>query len=145
MFEYACGDSTGCGVMLVLAAVLGALAGLCWLVVTVRAFRASPGQGALCLVVPPYALYYAFARLERRGGRGVLIAGMIAGPLLALLAWNSATAVFGPDVTAGDSGFDAPFPDAPAMAPGDGGSNGPSKSPLDDDLGDFGEPPPPAN
>lgn len=125
MFEYTCGDSSGCAAMMVLAGLLGALAGVCWLVITVRAFRSDRLQGALCLLIPPYSLYYAIARLEPPR-KALLITGLVAGPILALIAWNSATAVFGPNVAEQPAMEDDPFADDDAFA--------------DDDLDDWDEP-----
>lgn len=48
----------GLGAILCLAGAVGGI----WLLV--EAFRDSIAQGFLCLCVPCYALYYAFARLE---------------------------------------------------------------------------------
>ncbi|MFW6067409.1 MAG: hypothetical protein ACOC97_03665 [Myxococcota bacterium] len=130
MFEHMCGNSTGCAASMGAAIALSLLGAACWLAVTVQAFRAAPVQGVLCLLVPPYAIYYAVARLEHRR-RLLLAAGMLLGPLLAFLAFNSATAVFGPDMAAGDPAFDEDFEDE--MDTGDD---------FDDDLGDFDEPAP---
>lgn len=132
--QYACGDSTGCKTMMVLAAVLGALAGLCWLVVTIQAFRKRTAQGVLCLLIPPYALYYAVAKLEHRR-RGMLAAGMAVSFILAAVAWNSATAVFGPNVAAVQPDFDKPFPDEPQA-----GSDAKQAPGPNDDLGNFDKP-----
>jgi len=48
------------------------------LVIVVHAFRSSLSQGFLCLLVPLYIIYYAFARFEHRR-RGLVIALLIAG------------------------------------------------------------------
>jgi hypothetical protein len=95
------------------------LAGLaCFLMVVVHAFRESTVQGLLSLLVPFYALYYGVVRFQH-AHKGLIVAGMVVAPLLAAVTANSATAVFGPDVTADDPAFDDDLGD------------------FDDDLGDF--------
>ncbi|MFW5877241.1 MAG: hypothetical protein ACOCXM_10935 [Myxococcota bacterium] len=121
MFEHTCGESSGCAAMIVLSGLLVAVAGVCWLVIVVRAFRHdSRLQGALNLLIPPYVLYYAIARLEPPR-KALLITGLVAGPILALVAWNSATAVFGPNVAEQPAAQDDAFAD-------------------DEELGDWDEP-----
>lgn len=127
MFEYVCGGSTGCAIMMALSILLLVLTAASWLAITVLAFRASPAQGVLCLLIPPYAIYFGFARMDHRR-RGLLMTGLLLAPVLAILAQLSATAVFGPDVTEGQPGFDEAFPEDPATDDlGD----------FEDDLGDF--------
>ncbi len=36
----------------------------CSIIILIHAFKASVGQGFLCLCIPFYILYYAFARFE---------------------------------------------------------------------------------
>jgi translocator protein len=37
---------------------------VCSIIILIHAFKASVGQGLLCLCIPFYVLYYAFARFE---------------------------------------------------------------------------------
>ena len=37
---------------------------VCSIIILIHAFKASVGQGFLCLCIPFYILYYAFARFE---------------------------------------------------------------------------------
>jgi transcription initiation factor TFIIIB Brf1 subunit/transcription initiation factor TFIIB len=48
--------------------------GLVYLLVLLAAFEDSVGQGALCLFIPPYTLYYVFVRLEAYWLRGCFFA-----------------------------------------------------------------------
>lgn len=47
---------------------------LIYLLVLLSAFEDSVGQGALCLLLPPYTLYYVFVRLEAYWLRGCFFA-----------------------------------------------------------------------
>lgn len=80
-----------------LAGVLGLVAFVCALIIVVHAFKTSTGQGLLCVFVPCYILYFAFAKFEHKR-KGLILAGMIGSPILAAVSANAATAVFGPDV-----------------------------------------------
>lgn len=86
-----------------IAGVLGLVALACALVIVIHAFRQSTAQGLLCLFVPCYILYFGIAKLEHPR-KGLLLAGMVASPILAAVAANAATAVFGPDVLQETSG-----------------------------------------
>jgi hypothetical protein len=97
-------------VMYGVAALIGLVGLGCFAVVVAHAFRHSTAQGVLCLLVPFYVLYYAIVRFEHPR-KGALVAGMVVAPLLAGYTFNAATAVFGPDVTAGEPDFEDDFPD----------------------------------
>jgi len=68
--------------------MLVALGGLCILVcviceiiVLIHAFKASVGQGFLCLCIWPYLLYYAFARFTHPK-KNLILAGLLGGAVL---------------------------------------------------------------
>ncbi len=50
--------------MQILAIILYLACFACSIIILIHAFKASVGQGFLCLCVPFYILYYAFARFE---------------------------------------------------------------------------------
>jgi hypothetical protein len=50
--------------MQMLAYLLYLVGLVCSIIILIHAFKASVGQGLLCLCVPFYVLYYAFARFE---------------------------------------------------------------------------------
>jgi translocator protein len=59
--------------------MLCSLVGLvCSIIVLVHAFKESVGQGLLCLCVPCYVLYYAFAKFEHEK-KGLVLAGLLGG------------------------------------------------------------------
>ena len=50
--------------MQVLAGLLYVVGLVCGIIILIHAFKASVGQGLLCLCLPFYILYYAFARFQ---------------------------------------------------------------------------------
>lgn len=50
--------------MQILLTILYLAALACSIIILIHAFKASVGQGFLCLCIPFYILYYAFARFE---------------------------------------------------------------------------------
>ena len=50
--------------MQILLIVLYLAAFACGILILIHAFKASVGQGFLCLCIPFYIIYYAFARFE---------------------------------------------------------------------------------
>lgn len=50
--------------MVALAGLLNLVGFVCALIILIHAFKASVGQGFLCLCIPFYILYYAFARFD---------------------------------------------------------------------------------
>ena len=48
----------------ILAGLLNLVGLVCSIIILIHAFKASVGQGFLCLCIPFYVLYYAFARFE---------------------------------------------------------------------------------
>ncbi len=50
--------------MQILLIVLYLAAFACGILILIHAFKASVGQGFLCLCIPFYVIYYAFARFE---------------------------------------------------------------------------------
>ena len=50
--------------MQILLYILYLAAFACSIIILIHAFKASVGQGFLCLCIPFYILYYAFARFE---------------------------------------------------------------------------------
>ena len=50
--------------MQILTYILYLAALACSILILIHAFKASVGQGFLCLCIPLYILYYAFARFE---------------------------------------------------------------------------------
>ena len=56
-----------------------------YIVILIHAFKASVGQGFLCLCILPYAIYYAFAKYQssKKGLiLGMFLGGMILGGIL---------------------------------------------------------------
>jgi len=54
---------------------------VCSIIILIHAFKASVGQGFLCLCVPFYVFYYAFARFEHPK-KNVILAVWLAGWLV---------------------------------------------------------------
>jgi len=50
--------------MMVLGALLYLVTFVCSIVILIAAFKESVGQGFLCLCIPLYILYFAFAKFE---------------------------------------------------------------------------------
>lgn len=50
--------------MEMLAGLLNLVGLVCGIIILIHAFKASVGQGFLCLCLPFYVLYYAFARFQ---------------------------------------------------------------------------------
>ena len=67
-------------ILLVAASLLALTAILCLVVTTIDAYRQSPIQGVLCLLVPVYCLYFLFAR-SKHPARGWLGLGLLVCPV----------------------------------------------------------------
>jgi len=59
--------------MEMLAGLLNLVGLICSIIILIHAFKASVGQGFLCLCIPFYVLYYAFARFEHPKKNLILI------------------------------------------------------------------------
>ena len=64
-----------------LAILLYLVALVCSIIILIHAFKASVGQGFLCLCIPFYILYYAFARFEHPKKNLILVAWLVCGIL----------------------------------------------------------------
>ncbi|HVS15213.1 MAG TPA: hypothetical protein VMV46_14890 [Thermoanaerobaculia bacterium] len=78
---------------MVLSVIFAIVALVASIIILIHAFQASTGQGFLCLCVPFYILYYAFARFEHPK-KGMILAALLAGWGLAI-ALNVAATVAG--------------------------------------------------
>ena len=56
----------------------------CFATVLAHAFRAGLGTGAAVLLLPPYTVFYAFARFEHRA-RALVLTGWLGALILAVL------------------------------------------------------------
>jgi translocator protein len=54
---------------------------IAWIVILIHAFKASVGQGFLCLCIMPYAIYYAFAKYQSPK-KGLIIAMFLGGYII---------------------------------------------------------------
>jgi len=54
---------------------------VCWIIILIHAFKASVGEGFLCLCVPCYILYYMFSKFEHEK-KGMIIAGYFIGSIV---------------------------------------------------------------
>lgn len=79
--------------LMVLSVIFAIVALVASIIILIHAFQASTGQGFLCLCVPFYILYYAFARFEHPK-KGMILAALLAGWGLAI-ALNVAATVAG--------------------------------------------------
>jgi hypothetical protein len=73
--------------MTALSAIFGLAAFVASIIILIDAFKASVGQGFLCLCIPFYILYYAFARFQHDKKNlivGVLIVGWVLAIALSL-------------------------------------------------------------
>ncbi len=71
--------------MVMLSGILALVAFVAAVIILIHAFKASIGQGFLCLCIPFYILYYAFARFTHPKKNliiGVLIGGWILSVIL---------------------------------------------------------------
>lgn len=66
--------------MEILSGVLNLVGFACSIIILIHAFKASVGQGFLCLCIPFYVLYYAFARFEHE--KKTLIIGVWLGSFI---------------------------------------------------------------
>ena len=66
-----------------------------WIIIMIAAFKESAGQGLLCLCIPFYIFYFAFAKFENEK-KGLIIAiflgGYIIGMILQVMAAAAAVA-----------------------------------------------------
>jgi hypothetical protein len=79
--------------LMVLSVIFAIVALVATIIILIHAFQASTGQGFLCLCVPFYILYYAFARFEHPR-KGLILAALLVGWGLAI-ALNLAATVAG--------------------------------------------------
>jgi len=75
--------------MQILVIILYVAAMACSILILIHAFKASVGQGFLCLCIPFYVLYYAFARFEHEKKSLIIAIWLGAGILAAILAGMS--------------------------------------------------------
>lgn len=61
----------------------------CSIIILIHAFKASVGQGFLCLCIPFYILYYAFARFEHEKKNLILAVWLGAGFLSIVLGYST--------------------------------------------------------
>jgi hypothetical protein len=69
--------------LMALSVIFALVALVATILVLIHAFQASTGQGFLCLCVPFYILYYAFARFEHPK-KGLILAALVGGWILAI-------------------------------------------------------------
>ena len=67
--------------MVAVAYLLNLVALVCSIIILIHAFKASLGQGFLCLCIPFYILYYAFARFEHPKKNVIIAAWLISAVL----------------------------------------------------------------
>ena len=75
--------------MQILVIILYVAALACSILILIHAFKASVGQGFLCLCIPFYILYYAFARFQHEKKNLIIAVWLGAGILAAILAGMS--------------------------------------------------------
>ncbi len=75
--------------MQILVIILYVAALACSILILIHAFKASVGQGFLCLCIPFYVLYYAFARFEHEKKNLIIAVWLGAGILAGILAGMS--------------------------------------------------------
>ena len=63
-------------VIMGLAAIFSILSLICSIIILIHAFKSSVGEGFMCLCIPCYILYYAFAKFEHEK-KGLIIAGRL--------------------------------------------------------------------
>jgi len=76
--------------MQLLGSLLSLVALVCSIIILIHAFKASVGQGLLCLCIPFYILYYAFARFEHEKKNLILIVWLACGVLGGILYGSAA-------------------------------------------------------
>lgn len=81
--------------MQLLGSLLSLVALVCSIIILIHAFKASIGQGLLCLCIPFYILYYAFARFQHEKKNLILIVWLVCGVLGSLLYGSAAMSEFG--------------------------------------------------
>ncbi|MCC6875024.1 MAG: hypothetical protein IT378_12020 [Sandaracinaceae bacterium] len=57
---------------------------VCHIIILIHAFKASVGEGFLCLCVPCYVLYYMFAKFEHPN-KGLIIGGALGASMIGSL------------------------------------------------------------
>lgn len=75
-----------------IAALFGIVGIVCQIIVLIHAFKASVGEGFLCLCVPCYILYYMFSKFEH-DKKGLIIAGALGGNIIANVLVQAAGAM----------------------------------------------------
>lgn len=68
-------------VFAILGLVCAIVSLVCVIIILIAAFKEGAGTGILCLCVPFYILYFAFARFEHPQ-KGLIIAGWIVGGII---------------------------------------------------------------
>ncbi|MBZ0122037.1 MAG: hypothetical protein K8H88_33895 [Sandaracinaceae bacterium] len=68
-------------VLLGVGGLFSLVALVCNILILIHAFKASVGEGFLCLCVPCYILYYMFAKFEHPN-KGLIIAGSLGGNII---------------------------------------------------------------
>ena len=74
---------------------------VCGIIILIHAFKASVGQGLLCLCVPFYVLYYAFVRFQHEKKNLILavwLGSLIVGTALNVVAAGAALSELAPPV-----------------------------------------------
>ena len=68
--------------------IVGALCSLaafvCWVIIMIAAFQESVGQGFLCLCIPLYIFYFAFACYQSEK-KGMIVGIMVGGWILSII------------------------------------------------------------
>ncbi len=70
--------------MAVLSGILGLIALVAAIIILIHAFKVSTGQGLLCLCLPFYIFYYAFARFEHEK-KNLIIGALLGAAILNVL------------------------------------------------------------
>lgn len=81
--------------MQLLGSLLSLVALVCSIIILIHAFKASIGQGLLCLCIPFYILYYAFARFQHEKKNQILIVWLVSGVLGCILYGSTAMSGLG--------------------------------------------------
>jgi benzodiazapine receptor len=68
-------------VLLGLMGLFSIISLICSIIILIHAFKSSVGEGFLCLCVPCYILYYAFAKFEH-DKKGLIIAGWLGSSII---------------------------------------------------------------
>ena len=67
--------------------ILSLVGFVCWVVIIIQAFKVNATTGILSLCIAPYALYFAFAKMQH-AKKGMLLGGMLGGYILGAVLYS---------------------------------------------------------